>query len=234
LDNALDWTYFAPEVADRRLEFRSECLVETLDTNPFDFFLKPGAFSFPFSYEPREKIALAPCLALQPETNVDTLRAWLAERLTAPPTETVPFLTALNLAVRDALRYTRREEPGIQSVGNTLARGSGSCRDYAVFFIELCRTLGVAARFVSGYLYEPPAAGVTNPLPPATHAWAEVYLPGAGWRGLDATRGIFCDDAYVAVAHAAHGDSVSPVQGNFFGPAGTTSTLTIKLTVEKL
>lgn len=235
LDNALDWAFFAPENPATKLEFRSELLVETLDTNPFDFFLKPTALTFPFQYDDAEHAALAPCLAPRADSPAPgVLRAWLARHLVSPPTETVPYLIALNAAVQHALVYTRRDEQGIQSAAETLARGSGSCRDYAVLLIELCRALGLAARFVSGYLFEPAASGATPPLPPAMHAWAEVYLPGAGWRGLDATRGIFCDDAFVPVAHAALAESVNPIQGTFYGPGTVTSTLTTILSVEKL
>lgn len=234
LDNALDWAYFDAAAPATRLEFRSDLMVETLDTNPFDFFLKPSAINFPVAYDEAERVALLPNLTLRTDTSATQLRAWLAQNLPTPPTDTVAYLTALNSAVRSALVYGRRDEEGIQSVGTTLARGGGSCRDYAVFFIELCRTLGIAARFVSGYLHEPPPPDMPNPLPPAMHAWAEVYLPGAGWRGLDPTRGIFCDDAFVPVAHAAIAESVSPTQGSFYGPAGVTSRLTTTLTVDRL
>jgi transglutaminase-like putative cysteine protease len=234
LDNALDWAYFAASGPASQLEIATEFLVETLDQNPFDFFLKPTALAFPFAYDAAERAALAPCLALRPETNPAQLQGWLAERLPQPPIDTVPFLTALVSAVQRSLLYTRREEEGIQAVANTLQLGTGSCRDYAVVLIELCRTLGLAARFVSGYLYETPAPGILNPLPPAMHAWAEVYLPGAGWRGLDATRGIFSDDAFVPVAHAALAESVNPIQGSFFGVAGVTSRLSTHLTIDKL
>jgi transglutaminase-like putative cysteine protease len=235
LDNALDWVFFAPENQATKLEIRSELMVETLDTNPFDFFLKPTALTFPFTYDAAERSALTPCLTPRADSPPpEVLRAWIDEHLSAPPSETVPFLMALNSAVQRALTYTRREEQGIQSAGETLKRGSGSCRDYAVFLIEICRVLGLAARFVSGYLYEPGAAGSNPATAPAMHAWAEVYLPGAGWRGLDATRGIFCDDAFVPVAHTAVAESVNPIQGNIYCPAGVTSNLTILLSVEKL
>lgn len=235
LDNALDWAFFAPENLTTKLEFRSELMVETLDTNPFDFFLKPTALTFPFTYEPGERLALTPFLTPRADSPPpEVLRAWLDRHLPSPPAETVPFLTALNTAVQRTLAYTRREEQGIQSAADTLARGSGSCRDFAVFLIELCRLLGLAARFVSGYLYEPAATGNAPTLAPAMHAWAEVYLPGAGWRALDATRGIFCDDAFVPVAHAAIAESVNPIQGAIYGPPGVTSQLTILLSVDKL
>jgi transglutaminase-like putative cysteine protease len=235
LDNALDWAFFAPETPATRLEFRSELLVETLDANPFDFFLKPTALTFPFSYDSSEQVALAPCLAPRLDSPApEVLQDWLKQHLPAPPTETVPYLMALNTALQRTLVYTRREEQGIQAAGETLAHGSGSCRDYAVLLIELCRAHGLAARFVSGYLFEPAATGAAPPMPPAMHAWAEVYLPGAGWRGLDATRGIFCDDAFVPVAHAALAESVNPIQGTFYGPATVKSQLTTVLSVEKM
>ena len=235
LDNALDWVFFAPETPASKLEIRTELMVETLDTNPFDFFLKPTALTFPFTYEPAERMALTPTLTPRADSPApEALRAWLSEHLPSPPAETVPFLMALNTAVQRGLTYTRREEQGIQSAAETLRQRSGSCRDYAVFLIELCRVLGLAARFVSGYLYEPGATGAAPALSPAMHAWAEVYLPGAGWRGLDPTRGIFCDDAFVPVAHAAIAESVNPIQGNIYCPPGVTSNLTILLSVEKL
>jgi transglutaminase-like putative cysteine protease len=235
LDNALDWAFFAPENPATKLEIRSELMVETLDANPFDFFLKPTALTFPFCYDAAEQIALTPSLTPRVDSPApEFLRAWLKEHLPAPPTETVPFLMALNTTLQRTLHYIRREEQGIQSAADTLARGSGSCRDYAVLLIELCRALGLAARFVSGYLYEPAAAGAAPTQPSAMHAWAEVYLPGAGWRGLDATRGIFCDDAFIPVAHAALAESVNPIQGTFYGPATVTSQLTTTLSVEKL
>jgi len=233
-DNSLDWAWFSPEITATRLEFRSEFMVETLDTNPFDFFLKPSALKFPFTYDDAERYALAPCLALPRGSDSTQLRAWVAQQLPVPPTDVIGFLSALNSAVQASLAYTRRDEPGIQTPTETLSLRSGSCRDYAVFLIAICRHLGLAARFVSGYLHEPPAPGTVNPLPPTTHAWVEVYLPGAGWRALDPTRGIFCDDAYVAVAHSSIAETVNPIQGGFFSTSPVTSHLSLHLTIEKL
>jgi transglutaminase-like putative cysteine protease len=234
-DNALDWAFFAPENPAARLEFRSEMLVETLDANPFDFFLSPGALNFPFAYDEAERVALGPCLAPRPDSPAPgVLRDWLMARLPAPPLETVPFLMALNSAVHRALTYAPRDEPGIQSAMQTMSSGGGSCRDYAAFLVELCRALGLAARFVSGYLYEPRPPDGTSAAVQSMHAWAEVYLPGAGWRGLDPTRGIFCDDAFVPVAHAAMAESVNPIQGTFYGLPNTSSRLTTSVSVEKV
>ena len=235
LDNALDWAFFPPAGLASRLEFRSELMVETLDANPFDFFLSPHALTFPFAYDDTERLALGLCLTPRTDSPApDVLRGWLKGALLNAPSETVPFLMALNNAVHRSLTYTPRQEPGIQSATETMARRSGSCRDYAAFLIELCRTLGLAARFVSGYLYESKLPNTTAVAPQSMHAWAEVYLPGAGWRGLDPTRGIFCDDAFVPVAHAAIAETVNPIQGTFYGPAGVHSQLTTSLSVERV
>src|SRR5688572_6173937 len=101
LDNALDWAFFAAENPATRLEFRTELMVETLDANPFDFFLKPSALTFPFAYDPAERAALAPCLAPRADSPApEVLRAWLDQHLPSPPTETVPFLMALNTTIQ--------------------------------------------------------------------------------------------------------------------------------------
>jgi transglutaminase-like putative cysteine protease len=234
LDNAVDWAYFPATAVAPRLEFLSDLLVETLEPNPFAFFLRPAAATFPFAYQPVEAIALDPCLITRSDTPVAELRTWLAKEFSAPPTETVALLVQLVAAVHRCIRYMRRDEEGIQSVAETLRLGSGSCRDQAVFLMEALRLLGLAARFVSGYIYEPPATGAGPAPPPAMHAWTEVYLPGAGWRGLDPSRGIFCDDAFVAVAHAAVAESVSPIQGTFIGTPGVKSSLTTDLKINRL
>ena len=114
----------------------------------------------------------------------------------------------------------------------TLSKGSGACRDYAVLFAEMCRTLGIAARFVSGYLYAP--ADDNHRTVGAMHAWVEVYLPGAGWVGLDPTHGIWCDDSFIPVAHAAQAESVNPIQGTYFNGTVASSKLHTDVTVEKL
>ena len=124
--------------------------------------------------------------------------------------------------------YRRRDEHGIQQPAVTIELGTGSCRDYAVLLIACLRTLGLAARFVSGYLFDPSRAGLFGG---DMHAWVEVFLPGAGWRGLDPTHGIFCDNAYVPVAHAVVAMSVNPVQGSFFSlqPAHATMTTDVQV-----
>jgi transglutaminase-like putative cysteine protease len=230
-DNALEWAYFTADTFAKALEFRAESLVETLDANPFDFFLKPAALQIPFDYDATERAVLEPCLTLPAGSDQTQLRHWLDAHIPAPPRETVAFLTALNTSIRNAFAYGVRDEPGIQTPAETLSLASGSCRDYAVFLIALCRLHGLAARFVSGYQYESPAPGHPASTP-TLHAWVEVYLPGAGWRGLDPTHGIFCDDKFVPLAQSAVAESVNPIQGTFFG-AGVTSRMHSHLSLDQ-
>ncbi|HTQ29895.1 MAG TPA: transglutaminase family protein [Opitutaceae bacterium] len=228
-DVLLAWAYFWEPAA--ALNVRSEFEVETFDPNPFDFLLKDYAADFPFSYEPLEKFCLTPYLAPPFNETQAALRNWLDEHFVDRPGETVPFISALNSLLCSTLRYTRRDERGIQPSRRTLELGSGSCRDYAVLFAELARTLGLAARFVSGYLYDPQ---LDSPAHGAMHAWTEVYLPGAGWKGLDPTHGTWCDDSFVPVAHAAVAESVNPIQGSYYSPVSIPSKLTTSVLVEKL
>jgi transglutaminase-like putative cysteine protease len=233
-ENALDWAYYPPTTLATTYDIHTAFLVETLDTNPFDFFLAPAATAFPFAYSPAEQFALAPALTPPAAEATPLLLAWLSQHLPSRPGDTLALLTALNVAVKNSLRYNRRDEPGIQSAATTLALGSGTCRDYAVLFIELCRHVGLAARFVSGYLYEAQPTAGSPRFPTPMHAWAEVYLPGAGWRGLDPTHGIFCDDTFIPVAHAALAETVNPVQGGFYGTGAITSHLHNEISLEKL
>ena len=215
------------------LNIRSEFEVERQFPNPFDFLLEPSALAVPFRYEETLLPALAACLAPADGAGDEALRllAWLDEHFIDRPTETVAFLSALNLLLYRQLAYVRREEGAVQSPRLTLELGGGACRDYAWLFVALARTLGIAARFVSGYLHAPDddrrSAG-------AMHAWAEVYLPGAGWRGLDPTHGIWCDDNFIAVAHAARAQAVNPVQGSLFTAGAAHARLHVDVRVERV
>lgn len=228
-DNLLARVHFWERAAN--LNIRAELRVETFDTNPFDFILEPHALTFPFVYDELHAFNLGPYLAPPFAETRTALLSWLDAHFTDRPAETVPFLVALNTLVHRSLTYTRRHERGIQPSTTTLRLGSGSCRDYAVLFVELCRTLGIAARFVSGYLHDPSPDSAAYG---AMHAWAEVFLPGAGWKGLDPTHGIFCDDSFVPVAHAAVAESVNPIQGSYYAPDPVPSRLSHTVLVERI
>jgi len=213
------------------LEIRSECTVTTLDTPPFDFLVRDYAMTFPFSYEPLHKFNLSIYLAPPEIATERAVRTWLETHFAGRPKETVAWLFALNQIICRNLSYRRRDEPGIQTAIETIAAGSGSCRDFAVLLIECARTLGIAARFISGYMFDQANNGTAGG---SMHAWAEVFLPGAGWIGLDPTHGIFCQNAYVPVAHAVVAESVNPIQGSFFSVTPAVAKLTSDVRVHQV
>lgn len=144
--------------------------------------------------------------------------------------ETFGLLVKLNQEISNQFRYQIREEAGVQSPAQTLAQRSGSCRDYATLFIEACRCLGLASRFVSGYLHAP----ATEAGNATTHAWAEIYLPGTGWKGFDPTSGVVTGSQHIAVAVARDPEAVPPVSGSFTGLGNTTPTMRVNVQVNLL
>ncbi len=217
MENSIALLDFAEVSAELSVEVTFEA--ELLDENPFDFILEPHAVNFPFAYEVEELPGLLPYVEMGQSRDSLRVSAWLRRNLPNPPEETVPLLTLLNRLVHQSFLYQRRESPGIQTPDETVRLGSGSCRDFAVFFAAVCRRLGLAARFVSGYLYDPPIDGGpgANRAHGSMHAWTEVFLPGAGWKGFDPTNGILCSNYFIPVAVARHPETVNPIQGGYLG-----------------
>jgi uncharacterized protein (DUF2126 family)/transglutaminase-like putative cysteine protease len=185
--------------------------------NPFDFFLEPSAENYPFSYEPKLAVELAPYLRKDPLT--PALDAFIRS-LDLNPKRTIDFLVGLNLRIHQAVRYIIRLEPGVQTPEETLANGSGSCRDSGWLLVQVFRHLGLAARFVSGYLIQLRADVKAIDGPSGTaldftdlHAWCEVYLPGAGWIGLDPTSGLFAGEGHLPLACSPEPSSAAPITG---------------------
>ncbi len=183
--------------------------------NPFDFFLEHE--DWPFQYADDLRKELTPFLFVEPPE--PKLRAYLKE-IDLKPKRCVDFLVALNQQLQHAIGYVIRLEPGIQSCEETLTLGKGSCRDTAWLLVEILRNIGLAARFVSGYLIQlkPDVKPLEGPIGPSQdftdlHAWAEVYLPGAGWIGLDPTSGLFAGEGHIPLATAPEASSAAPVTG---------------------
>ncbi len=213
----------------RVVEIQSRFSVVTSDAPPFEFLVRDYARSFPFVYEPLHSFNLGIYLLPPAPSTQKLLKSWLEQRLATQPGDTVAWLFELSRLLFKSIAYERRDAPGIRDSATTLALGTGACRDLAVLFVEIARTYGLAARFVSGYLFDVTRPGEGGDM----HAWAEVFLPGAGWRGVDPTHGIFCDNVYVPVAHAVVAESVSPVQGSYFSQVPAQARLTAEVSVRR-
>ena len=205
-----------PEKVD---EFRIEVdlVAEMAVYNPFDFFLEPFAEHVPFSYEPAQRRELQPFLVADPLT--PQLARYLAT-IDRGRRRTIDMLVDVNRCVQEHVTYVIRLDPGVQDVERTLELASGSCRDTTWLLVQLFRHLGLAARFVSGYLIQlvPDVKAVDGPQGADRdftdlHAWCEVYLPGAGWIGLDPTSGLLAGEGHIPLACTPEPMSAAPVSG---------------------
>jgi transglutaminase-like putative cysteine protease len=214
-DNSIALLTFTEPASELRVV--SRVTVEQYNTNPFNFVLEPHVSGIPFQYQPDESIDIAPFLKRQCPEDDEVIRNWIRPFLDLHGrAKTMDFLTALTRSVPMFFSYQPREEPGVQTPAQTLKQRCGSCRDFALLFMEAARYLGLAARFVSGYLCQSSDQRYSI-ISGATHAWAEVYLPGAGWKGFDPTCGILAADLHVRVAVARQPAQAPPVSGTYVG-----------------
>ncbi|WP_069165716.1 transglutaminase family protein [Nocardia altamirensis] len=201
--------------------------------NPFDFFVEDAAEHYPFRYSAELLADLEPYLRPVDESGPgsgpgELVRAWVRAHQAVGNPRTIDYLVTVNQALRHDVGYTIRLAPGVQSPDHTLREALGSCRDSAWLLVSILRELGLAARFVSGYLVQlaqdvPSLDGPSGPQADFTdlHAWTEVYLPGAGWVGLDPTSGLFAGEGHIPLAATPHPVSSAPITGAT-GPTGAT------------
>jgi transglutaminase-like putative cysteine protease len=200
-----------------------ELTADLIPFNPFAFFLEPGFEMYPFEYPPELATNLEPYLLAEPSGPL--LRGFV-DRLSIDKQGTLSFLVALNRRVRDEIDYEARLEHGVQNCDQTLAEGRGACRDSAWLLVQILRQLRIAARFVSGYLIQrgthdegfQEASGPTSESA-ELHAWTEVFLPGAGWIGLDPTSGLFAAEGHIPLVCTPTPSQAAPIGGTV-EPAG--------------
>jgi len=205
--------------AMRELDVEVDLVAEMTTINPFEFFIDPAAEAFPFAYEEHLLKELQPFLET---AEAGPLLAAAVATWRRRGVRTVDYLVELNRWLHERVRYVIRMEPGVQTPEETLEKASGSCRDSGWLLVNLLRHLGLAARFVSGYLIQLTAdvKALDGPSGPAAdftdlHAWCEVYLPGAGWVGLDPTSGLLCGEGHLPLAATADPPNAAPVTGGF-------------------
>ncbi len=214
------------------LEISSDVVVQHYQEQPLDFASGGSTLYYPFRYNPLEQIDLIPYQIAVYPLDCPIIQEWVGQIWTPGNLiDASTLLELLNKFIVSKFKYQMREEPGVQSPRTTIESGSGSCRDFAVLFIETCRVFGFASRFVSGYLLLP-ADQSSQHL--TTHAWSEVYLPGSGWRGFDSTSGLLTAGDHIAVAHHRHPEAIPPVAGSFIGNSGLLPTLSVNVNVKVL
>lgn len=200
-----------------RLEIYSEVDIQHYNVAPLDFIIDDYAVTYPFSYTKENRLFLRPYLIVPKHPTGRRFNVWLkAVKNGAEGQQTFQFLNNLMERIHNSFEYRVREEEGVQTAEDTLRLRTGSCRDFANLFIATARRCGFAARFVSGYLN---TIGPSE-IPGATHAWAEVYIPGGGWKGFDPTSNCVVGPDHITVAVSQNPAAVPPVAGSFIGPPG--------------
>ena len=221
------------EPADE-LYFQSVIVIERYPLTAPEFAIEPFARTLPFSYPAREIPDLGRTIERHYSDPKRVVTEWARRFLNADGmTDTEDFLIAVTGAIKSEFRYEERYEPGVQSPVETLSRNAGTCRDYALFMMEAVRSVGLATRFVSGYLYDPSIDGTQSEIQGAgaTHAWVQVYLPGAGWIEFDPTNGTYGGHNLVPIAVAREPAQAMPVSGTYDGQSEDFIEMSVEVSV---
>jgi transglutaminase-like putative cysteine protease len=220
---------FVEEAA--QLSITSEVVVQRWLPLPEDDAVEPWRVPFPVSYDPLETQIASAYQAPTYADDVDAVRAWLDHELPRDESsDAEAVMNQLGDLVHRSIKYQRRSAKGVQTPAESLSLASGSCRDMATLMMDAARTLGFAARFVSGYL-DCPASEAGRA---AMHAWAEIYLPTLGWRGYDPTLGQPTSLKHLVVGVSNHPRGVMPVSGMFTGDSSDYLEMTASVKIEKL
>jgi transglutaminase-like putative cysteine protease len=214
------------------LSFESSIWLEHSPSNTPDFEIEDSARSYPFTYAEEELPDLAPAMTPRYPDPEQAIHRWVSRFLRkGRSTDTGMMLMTLTYALKEGFRYERRSEPGTRPPALTLQLGRGSCRDLALLMIEALRSLGLAARFVSGYLYVPSRDIEGRRGGGSTHAWCQVYLPGAGWVEFDPTNAIVGNRDLIRVAVARDPSQAIPLSGTYVGTADDCLGMTVEVLV---
>ena len=227
-DNCVASASFSAPADELRFHLELDMVLEK--KNPFDFLLRPDATSLPFSYGPELERVLAPFLETRATSPLE-IPCWERPRPDAPR-PTVATLVDLNQRLHECVGYERREEGSARTPAETLRLGRGACRDVALLLAAILRQCGLAARLASGYLRE--ADAESRRAEGSLHAWAEVFLPGAGWVGMDATNGVFSNHDFIAAAIGIEPADVTPIDGSFYPRQATAAQMTSRLALVSL
>jgi transglutaminase-like putative cysteine protease len=229
--NSVAIASFAEPASELRIE--SNLRLETYDVKRPPFRISPDAVSYPFVYSADDRIDLGRLLERQNPDPADRLGAWARGFVRGNPTDTSALLADLNSGVGKWISYQSREAEGTQAPIETLDRGVGTCRDFAVLLIEAARSLGFGARVVTGYLYSPATdgRGIAAIGAGSTHAWADIYVPGSGWIAYDPTNGTIGGSDLIRVAVTRDISQAVPVSGSFVGTPESYLGMTVDVAV---
>ncbi len=227
--NAVATASFTGMTDSLRIESKVEL---ELSSNPWPIFnIAADALTYPFFYSYDERADLGALAIQQYLDPMGRLQKWARSFVQGPSPDTLELLKAISNGVSEALQYEVRESEGTQTPNESLDRGRGSCRDFAILFAEAVRSLDIGARIVSGYLYDPQRTATGSAGTGSTHAWAEVYVPGAGWINFDPTNRSIGGFNLVPVAVARDITLLMPVSGSYVGAADAFAGMEVKVGV---